>query len=92
MGSSKPNISRIPMKPSVAWRTALLSAAIDLLDLEPAVPAVLACWLSTSAWLCTDSFESELSVPSVEPSVEPRVEPSRFRLLALRTMVATVRQ
>ncbi|KDR05711.1 hypothetical protein L798_04623 [Zootermopsis nevadensis] len=44
--SSKPNMSRIPIKPSVAWRTALLRAAMDLLDLEPAVPTVEACWLA----------------------------------------------
>lgn len=42
-GSSNPNISKIPMEPSVAWRTALFKAAIDLLDLEPAVPTVDAC-------------------------------------------------
>lgn len=34
------------MNPSVAWRTALLRAAMDLLDLEPAVPTVEACWLA----------------------------------------------
>lgn len=38
----------------------------------------------TSAWLWTDSLESELSVPSVDPR--------RLRLFALRTIVATVRQ
>lgn len=45
-GSSNPNMSRIPMDPSVAclaMLTALLSAAMDLLDLEPAVPTVDAC-------------------------------------------------
>lgn len=76
-------MSRMPMKPSVACRTAVLSTAIERLDLEPAVPTVDACWLITSAWLCTESFESELSVPDMH---------SRLRLLARRTIVATVRQ
>lgn len=80
-------MSKIPMDPSVAclaMLTALLRAAIDLLDFEPAVPIVEACWLATSAWLCTESFESLLNVPNVEPS--------RFKLFALRTIVATVLQ
>lgn len=65
MKSSNPNMSRIPMKPSVAWRTALFRATIDF---EPEFPPMVeACWLFTSAWLCTDSFESELRVP------EPRL-------------------
>lgn len=34
------------MNPSVAWRTALLRATMDLLDFEPAVPTVEACWLA----------------------------------------------
>ncbi len=46
--SSNPNMSRMPMNPSVAWRTALFSRAIDLADfLEPAVPTVEAWWLAT---------------------------------------------
>lgn len=80
-------MSSMPMDPSVACLamfTALLRAAIDLLDLEPAVPTVDACWLVTSAWLCTESLESLLKVPSVELI--------RFRLFARRTMVATVLQ
>lgn len=80
-------MSKIPMEPSVACLamfTALLRAAIDLLDFEPAVPIVEACWLVTSAWLCTESLESLLNVPNVELS--------RFRLLARRTIVATVLQ
>lgn len=87
MGSSNPNMSKIPIDPSVACLamfTALFRAAMDLLDLEPAVPMVDACWLATSAWLWTESLESLLNVPSVEPS--------RFKLFARRTMVATVRQ
>lgn len=48
------------------------------------LPIVDACWLVTSAWLWTDSFESDDNVP--------RVEPSLFKLLALLTIVATVRQ
>lgn len=39
-------MSKIPMDPSVACLamfTALFSAAMDLLDLEPAVPTVDAC-------------------------------------------------
>lgn len=43
LGSSNPNMSRMPIDPSVACRTALLRAAIDLLDLDPAVPTVDAC-------------------------------------------------
>ena len=39
--SSNPNMSRIPMNPSVACRTALFKIAMDLLDfLEPDVPTV----------------------------------------------------
>lgn len=83
-GSSKPNMSRMPMKPSVACLTALLSAAIDFELFDPAVPTVDACWLATSAWLWTDSFELEERVPKVEPSL--------FKLFARLTMVATVRQ
>lgn len=43
LGSSKPNMSKIPIEPSVAWRTALLRAAMDLDDFDPAVPTVEAC-------------------------------------------------
>lgn len=60
-GSSNPNMSRIPIKPSVACRTALFNAAIDF---EPEFPPTVdACWLFTSTWLWTDSLESELRVP-----------------------------
>lgn len=70
-------------------------------DLEPAVPTVEAPPCSDRAgsipwsgyvrtapppfwpWLWTESFESELSVPDIQ---------SLLRLLARRTMVATVRQ
>jgi hypothetical protein len=83
-------MSNIPMNPSVAWRTALFRMAMDLrLFCEPAVPMVEAppWWLLTvsSRWLFTDSFESELMVPESGPT-------GRLRLLARRTMVATVRQ
>jgi hypothetical protein len=47
LGSSNPNISKIPINPSVACLTALFKAAIDLLDFDPAVPTVEACWLAT---------------------------------------------
>lgn len=47
-------MSRIPIKPSVAWRTALLRAAMDLLDLEPAVPTVEACWLAICSMQVTE--------------------------------------
>lgn len=40
-------------------------------------------WDDTSAWLLTESFESELSVPDMH---------KRLRLFARRTIVATVRQ
>ncbi len=76
-------MSRIPMNPSVACRTAVLRTAIERLDFEPAVPTVDACWLATSAWLWTESLESELSVPDIH---------SRLRLLARLTIVATVLQ
>lgn len=42
LGSSKPNMSRMPMKPSVACLTALFKAAIDLLPALVA-PMVDAC-------------------------------------------------
>ena len=38
LASSKPNMSNIPMKPSVACLTAELSTFIDLLDLAPFEP------------------------------------------------------
>lgn len=47
--SSNPNMSRMPMNPSVAWRTAELSTVIDLEDLAPLEPMVDACWLPVSA-------------------------------------------
>jgi hypothetical protein len=43
LGSSNPNMSRIPMNPSVACLTAVLRTAMDRLDLDPAVPTVDAC-------------------------------------------------
>lgn len=53
-------------------------------DSPAELPMVEACWLVTSAWLWTDSLESDERVP--------RVEPSLFKLLARLTIVATVRQ
>ena len=83
--SSNPNMSRMPMNPSVEQcLTALLRRAMDLLDfLEPAVPTVDATWLATSK--CCDSLESELMVPERGPT-------GLLRLLARLTIVATVRQ
>jgi hypothetical protein len=73
LGSSKPNISRIPMNPSVAWRTALLRAAMDLLDLDPAVPTVEACWLAIcnmQAIYIVNVLSKGAPVPSAAISME----------------------
>lgn len=43
LGSSKPNMSRMPIKPSVACFTALFNTLMDLDALDPAVPTVEAC-------------------------------------------------
>lgn len=92
------------MNPSVAWRTALFNATMDL---EPELPPIVdACWLLTSTWLWTDSLESELSVPEPrllgvevemisiinQPCVAFLKDFYRFKLLARLTIVATVRQ
>ena len=48
LGSSNPNISRIPMNPSVACFTAEFNTLIDLEAFEQAVPTVEACLDATS--------------------------------------------
>ena len=70
------------MNPSVACRTAEFRTLMLLLARLPAVPTVDAC--ADCASKCMWESSEELRVP------EP--EPRRFRELARRTMVATVRQ
>ena len=78
----------MPINPSVACLTALFKRAIDFADLrlllDPAVPIVEARAVEATSW-ATDSLESELKVPDKGPA-------GLFKLLARRTIVATVRQ
>lgn len=62
LGSSNPNMSRIPMKPSVACFTALFNTLIDLDALDPAVPTVEACWDATSPWWWTLSLLVQITL------------------------------
>lgn len=48
--ASNPNMSRMPMKPSVACLTAEFKTVIDLDAFTPPDPMVEACWLLFSRW------------------------------------------